>query len=232
MDANTLRPGNKALDYIVNNYADRGEKFAYLVRWLPNLAAQLSSEAKQTSENLLLRVPRENGDQVFSDRSGILADCVLDLMLVPCFGEIAGYCGDNELASLFVDALLYQATGHETEPPTESQVLDDGTHHTHGIAKYKIARRYITSIPDLEGWIFGKEYAAIVEGNARDLARIMAVAPLTLAYRQCARWTVKYFLYGTLPSEDEQQKLNSAVQNSFEMIAQTFRQIGREGSKD
>jgi hypothetical protein len=233
MDTVTLRPGNKALDYIVNNYSDRGEKFEYLVRYLPDFAALLSSEAKKTAEALSQRDNSgETIDQIFSGKSGALADCVLDLMLVPCFGEIAGYCGENELASAFVDALLYQATGHEPGLPTESEVRDEGTHRTHGIAKYQIARRYISSVADLEGWIFGKEYAAIVENDAKDLARIMAVAPLTLAYRQCARWSVRYFLYGTLPSEDEQQKLNSAVEGSFKAMAQVFTRVGREDSKD
>jgi hypothetical protein len=233
MDATTVRPGNKALDCLVNTYSDRNEKFAHLVTCLPNVAASLFSDAKKTSESLLQRIDtREGVSQMFLDKCGTLADCVFDLMLVPCFEEIAGYCGDNELASVFVDALLYQATGREPGLPTEAQVLDEGTHHAHGIAKYKIARHYITSISDLAGWIFGKEYAVIVEGDAKDLARIMAVAPLSLAYRQCARWKVKYFLYGTLPSEDEQQKLSSAVEGSFETLAHAFTRIGREDSKD
>jgi hypothetical protein len=111
METAALRPGNKALDYIVNNSSDRGEKFAYLVRYLPDFAALLSREAKKASEALLqCDNPQESIDQVFPDKSGVLGDCVFDLMLVPCFGEIARYCGDNELASVFVDALLYQST--------------------------------------------------------------------------------------------------------------------------
>lgn len=227
MDTVTLRPGNKALDYMANNCSDRFEHFDHLVRCLPQLAAALSREAQSTSESLLKpKTLREHISQVFSDKGSILADCAFDLMLIPCFEEVTRYCGDNELASCYVDAVLYQATGRWPEIPTESQVLYEGTHHTHGITKYKIARDYIKEIPDLAAWIFGKEYSAIVAGTPKDVVRIMAVLPFTLLFRQHARWKVKYFLYGTLPSENEKQQLNSLVQDVFEKAAKGFGQIG------
>jgi hypothetical protein len=54
MDTVTLRQGNSAFDYLVNNYSDRIEKF-HLVKCLPDLAALMSREAKTTSEGLLKR---------------------------------------------------------------------------------------------------------------------------------------------------------------------------------
>ena len=227
METVTLRSGNKALDYIVNNYSDRDEKAEHLVKCLPSLAALLYREAYETSEMLLKQENlRERIGQMFSDKRSTLADCVFDLMLVPCFEETTRYCGDHELASVFVDALLYQATGRETELPTASQILAEGTHHTHGIAKYQTAREHITSISDLAGWTFGKEYSVIVGEKVADLARIMAVTPLTLLFRQHARWNVKYFLYGTLPSDEERQNLDSAVHDLFEKTRQAFKQAG------
>jgi hypothetical protein len=220
----TLRSGNKALDYIVSNYSDRGEKTQHLVKCLPRLAAVLSGEAQTTAETLLKSNDLwERISGMFSNKRETLAECVFDLMLIPCFEEIVGYCGDNELASVFVDALLYQAAGHEPELPTETQILSKGTHHAHGIAKYKVARDYIKNIPDLAGWLFGKEYAAIVGGRATDVAHILSIEPLTLLFRQHARWSVRYFLYGTLPSEDETKKLDFAVHNLLEKMGQAFK---------
>lgn len=223
MDTITLRPGNGALDYLLKNYPDRGEKFALLVTGIPNFADAMSRDAKRNAEILL---KGENlSERIISDKCALLADCVFDLMLVPCFEEVAKYSENSEFASVFVDALLYEVTGQEAGLPTEAQIRREGTHHTRGVAKYNAARGYIKGIRDVEGWIFGEEYAAIVSDRVADWFRIVSVSPLTLLIRQHSRWTVRYFLYGTLPSDEEQRKLDSVVSGLYEKMAQNAEQI-------
>ena len=146
-------------------------------------------------------------------------------MLVPCFEEVAKYSENNEFASVFVDALLYEATGQEAGLPTEAQIRREGTRHTRGVGKYSAARDYIKGILDVEGWIFGEEYAAIVSDRVADWFRIVSVSPLTLLIRQHSRWAVRYFLYGTLPSDEEQQELDSVVSGLYKKMARNAAQI-------
>jgi len=223
METTTPRPGNGALDYLLKNYPFRGGRFDHLLTILPGLAAALSCDAKRKTESLL--ASEGLSERINSEKSGLLADCVLDLMLVPCFEEIAKYGDNNEFASAFVDALVYQATAQEAGFPTEEQIRRDGTHYTRGVAKYNAARAYMKGIRDVEGWIFGEEYAAIVSDRVADLTRIVSVSPLTLLIRQHSRWTVRYFLYGALPSDQEQRDLDSVVSGLYKKMAQNAAQI-------
>lgn len=103
-------------------------------------------------------------------------------MPVPCFDELAKCCGDNELASLFVDVIVFEATGCEARTPAEAEVLDEGTQRVRGLSKYVLGRRLLR-VPDVEGWMFGKEYSALLTGSAKDLAYTAAVHPTTILIR-------------------------------------------------
>jgi hypothetical protein len=116
---------------------------------------------------------------------------------------VAEYSGDHRLASLFVDALLYDATGCEAGTPTESEVLNEGTHKVRGISKYAIGRQQL-KVPDVEGWMFGKEFAAL-SGHAMDVAYVLAVTPNTIMIRGHGKWMAEYCIKGTLPTEAEKE---------------------------
>jgi hypothetical protein len=217
MDKTGLRAENGALEYLLNYYARR-DKFTQAVECLPDLADRVFQHANDITATLLK--PTTLSDRVKSvlaDKQKVLSMCVFDLMLVSCFSEILEYSEDNEFSSVFVDALLYQATGQETGVPTEEQVRHEGTLQTRGIAKYKVASNYISknSVRDLEGWIFGKEYSCVVSGSSTDFGRIMAVGPITILIRAEGTWDARFFLYGTLPSKDDREKIDILVHDSY-----------------
>lgn len=133
-------------------------------------------------------------------------------MLVGCYGEILRYCEDNDLASLFADALLYQATGCGPSTPSELAVRDEGTEGFRGLPKYAAARKCL-GVADVEGWVFGKEYSELISGHRKDIAHIMAVQPMTILIRAQAKWTAGHFLFGILPTEEEQKNLQVVVRD-------------------
>jgi len=170
------------------------------------LAGLLYEQAERSASALCQNpAPREVHEYKSS-----LVDCVFDLMLLSCFGEVLDYCHDNEVASFFVDAVLYQATGREPGVPTESEILAEGTQRVHGIGKYQIRRDYVKMRGDVDGWTFGKEYAAL-RGAELEFSHIVSVQPFTLLMRGRAKWVVRYCLYGTLPTESEEAALKALV---------------------
>jgi hypothetical protein len=226
MDQRALRAGNGALEYLLSNYRERGDKFTKALECFPDLADTLFQKAQFLTDTFLKpRTVRERIQRAFSDRRNMLSMCVFDLMLASCFSQISEYSDDNKFSSAFIDALLYQATGFEAgDDPTEEQIRHEGTHHTRGIAKYKVASNYISpeSVPDLDGWILGKEYSAIVSGSNADYVRIMTVVPLAILIRAEATWDVGYFLYGTLPSKDQREKVDSLVSDLYTKLGRTL----------
>ena len=228
---NNLRPDNQALEYLLVNYSDRGEKFAQVLRCLIALAEGLMDSALGFTAQIMVKSGvRGAAIGTVSEKCDALAKCVFDLMLLSCFSQIGEYTGDSEFTSVFVDALLYQATGCEAEVPTKSQILDEGTHHTRGVAKYKVARDYI-KISELDGWLFGKEYASVVSGNPKELALIMAVGPISFLIRADAMWSVKYFLYGTSPSDEEREQIKAIADKLSAGTAEVFAQLSSDSAK-
>lgn len=200
MATHNLRPGNRALDYILANYPD-SPAISHLMQSIPTFASLLRDQADETAEILL-----QSGTNLvsrllskFNGKRKLLGDCIIDLMLVPCFEELAKYCGDNELASLFVDVIVFEATGCETGTPAEAEVLDEGTQSVRGLSKYVLGRRLLR-VPDVEGWMFGKEYSALLTGSAKDLAHIASVHPITIQIRRDGKTAAEYCVYGILPA--------------------------------
>lgn len=209
MVAHDLPPGNRAVDYVLANYPD-GPAVSHLMQSIPTFASLLRDQADETADtlfrsgtNLVSRLLSK-----FNGKRKLLGDCIIDLMLVPCFDELAKYCGDNELASLFVDAIVFEATGCEARAPAEAEVLDEGTQSVRGLSKYALGRRLLR-LPDVEGWMFGKEYSALLTGSTKNLAYIEAAHPTTILIRGDGKMVAEYCLYGTTPTPARNNPNNS-----------------------
>lgn len=61
-----------------------------------------------------------------------------------------------------------------------------------------------------KAYTFGKEIAAL-QCHRGDIGVILSVAPISILLRGHAKWTIRYFLYGTLPTDSEQQELDRIV---------------------
>lgn len=148
-----------------------------------------------------------------SAKERLLVYCVFDLHLTSFFAVFMKHLGDADTASALVDALLYQATGFEADSLTEGQVLDAITQNVRGIQKFQAARKAMPHISDIEAWIFGREFSAIVSGEPKDIANILSVSPFSVIARVRARWHISYLLYGLLPTEEEKQALEDTLRN-------------------
>jgi len=144
-----------------------------MVKAIPDLARSLLTRAREEAAGL-------NG------AVGWYSDCVLDLELTGAFHRALAFCHDAALASLFVDALLFDATGHQPTVPEDIDVMAWLTHLYRGVGKYVIARSTLALPPsELPLWVFGAEYAAAV-GCPLDPIRILEVRPAALQIREFA----------------------------------------------
>jgi hypothetical protein len=234
-----LRTGNKALDYLLSQYPQDAKLLAVL-DLLAKLGADLYHDAREAARTLLRtqtpnRLTRLAGG-IASALSGpsaketTLTNCIFDLQLTVFFSETKKYFGDNAIASVLVDALLYQATGFEANSPTETQLLVAGTHNIRGIHKFQVARKSNKSKPhigDTDAWSFGKEFSAILTGNPDDIAYIVSCFSFSLIARVQARWDVRYLLYGTLPTKEEQQGLKVSLKKQEEELQKIVDEFSR-----
>ena len=209
-----LRPGNRALDHVLANYPG-SPTVSHLTQSIPTFASLLRDQADETADTLF----RSGTNLVsrfvskFNGKRKLLGDCIIDLMLVGCFDELAKYCGDNELASLLVDGIVFEATGCEASTPTESEVLYQGTQEARGLSKYVLGRRLLSG-SEVEARMFGKEYSALLTGRPLDIAAVLGVHPLTILIRGNGKMVAEYCLYGTLPREDYMRTLEALFDKS------------------
>ena len=97
----------------------------------------------------------------------------MDLELVSAFSVVEEHAGDPALASCYVDAIVFEATGMEASgPPTDDEYRFEGTHRNRGIAKYEKAKQNF-NVADPTAWLFAKEYAVITSGDALDFAYLL-----------------------------------------------------------
>jgi len=226
-----FREGNRSLDYLITNYQPLDPKVAALVELIPKVAEELYSQARKNATldcftgttNPVSSVIRMLGG-ASSDRQTLLIQCIFDLILTVYFQEVYEYCADKEVASLLTDSLLYQATGLKPSSPTELQIREEGTHTIRGIHKFALADKQMSHIGDIVAWIFGKEIAAL-QGTTRDMAIILSVAPISVMLRAHAKWAIRYFLYGTLPTKADERNLD-------EIIAEMQKDVRNVFSKD
>jgi hypothetical protein len=227
-----LRQGNRALDYLTQNCQPLDSKVAFLIEMIPKISEDLYSQARQDATLTCFSGTTNRVSQIIhgltgavSGRKTLIAQCIFDLSLTVYFDEVYAYCSDKEVASLLTDALLYQATGCEAGTATEDQVLHEGTHATRGVHKFAFAKTKMEHIGDVIAWLFGKEIAAL-QGTPGDIAVIIAVAPVSMMLRVHAKWTIRYFLYGQLPTETEQEQLNQVVAKMQKDARQIFARGG------
>jgi len=139
------------------------EHTARMVKAIPGLALYLLARAREEAANL-------------DGAADWYSDCVLDLELTGAFHRTLAFCRDAALASLFVDALLFEAI----------DVMASLTHLYRGVGKYVIAKSTLTLTPsELPLWVFGMEYAAAI-GQPLDPIRVLEVRPEALQIREFA----------------------------------------------
>lgn len=169
---------------------------AGLINALPGLAAELVAEARKQASSLGIN------DTVF-------AECILDLELAGAFERVLTFVGNRNLASLFIDAVVFEATGKRPSNPSGVDMIACLTHQHRGLAKYAIAKRYF-SVPDPGAWLFGTEYAS-VKGNARDPIHVMNAGIPVLFIRRTGAWAAEKALTGKSPTNEETDALPNAV---------------------
>lgn len=224
-----LRPGNKAFNHLIANYELEGTKTGKLVEVFPELATQLHRNAQKAARCLTAAEASNTISRyvrafvaVSSGKQKLLENCIFDLMLTVCFQELCTYSEDKEVASVFVDALLYQATGSEPTSPTEMEFRFEGTHKARGLQKYVMARQQLKHIGDNVAWLFGKEVAAL-RGDPNDVADVVSVSSVSFLLRVHAKWIVRYFLYGTWPTEAERESLQKTLAKQEKELFEIFK---------
>jgi hypothetical protein len=138
-----------------------------LITVLPGLSSALLSEAQISAKVLSLE-----------DRRFVM--CILDLELFGGFNKALEFTHDDELASIYIDAIVFNLTAEDpSRVPSEMDFRLGGTENFRGIAKYAKAKDYFNvSFP--EAWMFGKEYSQIKTGNALDFAYVASVSPVVV----------------------------------------------------
>lgn len=236
-----LRPGNEALEYLLCHYQPTDPKLRSLIDLLPKLAHSLYCDAQEAARDLLrrhapnpvVRAARAVATLVSrspSAEENALADSIFDLELAAVFGDLSKEIGDNESASVLVDALLYQATGCEPRAPTLDELHDVGTQDARGIHKFQLAHKEFPHIKDIEGWVFGKEFSAIL-GSQTNLLDITAGSFSSLSIRVRARWHTRYLLHGTLPTKEEMDTSLAILRRGVERLGELAEGSSHKGRK-
>jgi hypothetical protein len=233
-----LRKGNRALKYAQSQFIDA--KVQKAIESIPELADGLYYYARG-SARALLKSNTTTARSAVRSVAGLffgptketeLANSIFDLQLTAVFSILSNDLG-NDIASVLVDALLYQATGCEAAalPDGEPPLFLLGCEKVRGIHKYHVARQKMPHIGDIEAWTFGKEFGSIVYGNPMDIAHIMSVSALAFAARVRAQWSVKFVLHGTKPTKEDEEKLRACLEGhdkNLEKMADALSKIPAE----
>ena len=226
-----IRSGSRALEYLFDHYQPFDDKLTHLVKSLPAIGNELYGYAQKESQGLSLAFRANHFARLFtaltktsSNRKETLMLCIFDLELCTYFETVLSYCSDKQLASLFVDSLLFQTTGYEASSPTESEIWDKVTHNARGIQKYLLARQQFKNIGDIQAWVFGKEVAAI-HGNPKDIAIILGVSAFSLATRIFAKNACTFSLHGSLPTEAEQKAFEASLEEMNKKLMEMINNI-------
>jgi hypothetical protein len=230
-----LRAGNKPLSYLLTIRSLSTPGLEQAIDCIPSLAKELVRDARTVAGNLLHCKNHSSIShicailaaalQLKSTKLKALTNSIFDLQLTVLFGELTRCFNDNVIASILVDAVLYQGTGCLAASPTEQEVWDLGTKDVRGIHKFRRASELMPGLKDIDSaaWVFGKEYSAIVSDNPKDLANIVAVAPLSFQLRAEAKWRIRNLLYGELPTVAATKNLDATVRSLEKEIMAAFR---------
>jgi hypothetical protein len=198
---------NQALELI--KQMPQNDVTSKLVTALPNLADELYSEARNWVKTLKLS-------------NSLLAECVLDLELVGGFDSVATFTKDMELASLYIDAIVFAATGKTAGGiPDEWEYRDTGTENYRGIAKYSLAEQYY-NVADPEAWLFGKEYSRIAIGSA-EITHTVSVSIATLRIRKHGAWITEHALTGRVPSKEERDAFSAFENQAYKGLGEVIK---------
>jgi hypothetical protein len=190
---------NPALDHIRS--LPEKDVTVKLVSALPSLARELLSEARKQAKAL-------------RSQNSLLVECVLDLELVGALDRVAKFTNDYDLASIYVDAIVFEATNKGPSGiPADLEFKATGTEQHRGIAKYSVAEKYF-NVGDPCAWLFGKEYSKIMTGSALDIAYVTPVGPTTLIIRQYGAWMTDYALTGKVPGKEEKDAFLAVIERS------------------
>jgi hypothetical protein len=174
---------------------------AGLIAAMPGLATELYGEAAKAANALGIADPA-------------FADCVFDLQLVGAFEQAMIFTGDRNLASLFVDAMIFQATGKAPSVPSHAEIISGETSEHRGIAKYVLATKHSSSgLSDPGAWAFGAEYARAI-GGEWDLTNVVVPGQSVLFIRRTGVWATERALTGKFPTKEEMDALPNAIRMS------------------
>jgi len=170
---------------------------AGLIAAVPGLATELHREAAQQAKVLGITDPA-------------FTDCVFDLELVGAFEKAMVFTGDQNLASLFVDAMVFKATGKPPSVPSHDEIISGLTRDHRGVAKYALARKH-SSLTNLDSgaWLFTKEYVG-AKGEELNPANIVAGGRSVLTIRRTGVWVTEKALTGKSPTQEEMDSLPNA----------------------
>lgn len=158
---------------------------AGLIAAVPGLANELYGESAKYTAALGISDPA-------------FADCVFDLQLTGVFEKAMIFTGNENLASLFVDAMIFKATGKSPSEPTVDEINAGLTDKCRGVNKYAMARKYLP-VRDPGALLFGREYARARENglNQADVDRGLIAA---LHIRQAGARAANMALTGKSPA--------------------------------
>ena len=217
-----LRSGNRSLAYLIKHYDSSDPKISFLVESLLRLSQDFSDLAESSTKDLIREYQFRGNLDIMS-----LTHCVFDLLLTILFQETIKYAGKNEVASLFVDSVLYEVTGCEPSRPTEAELVCGETHRARGIHKFMLARDLWPHIGDATAWLFGKECSTI-QGEPSDISIILSVSLFALSTRVHAKWIIESVFYGTVPTEAQRQALEASLIEQERELIESFRRVAPE----
>jgi hypothetical protein len=167
-----------------------------LIAAIPSLTTELLGEARNQAASL------EICDANF-------IECIFDLELTSAFERAMAFAQDRNVVSLFIDAMVFMATGKSPSAPTGVDMIAGLTHQHRGIAKYAISEKFY-SAPDPGAWSFGAEYAR-AKGNAQDPMLAVAAGASVLDIRRAGAWATEKALTGRTPTQQEMDALPNAI---------------------
>jgi hypothetical protein len=240
-----LRTQNSALDYFVSRHSPIDPKLQTFIDSFPKFAYELYCGAEDEARYLLrekrylLRLCTPNPLKRLArgiaatlrgrSKQKLLADCIFDLHLTVFFTVFMEHLGDADGASALVDALLYQIRGYAKASPTQDEqaVSDATTENVRGVHKFVVARKTLAHLGDVEGWIFGREFSAIISGDPFDFIPVQSVQTSSIYTRVCAGWHLRYLLFGVLPTDEEQQALKAFFGDAEKRHQDMIDRLGR-----
>jgi hypothetical protein len=165
---------------------------AGLIAAIPGLASELYVEAKKQASSLGIH------DANF-------VECVFDLELVGAFEKVMTFTDDRNLVSLFVDAMVFHATGKTPSTPSHVEISSGETSGHRGIAKYALATKHSSSgVPDPGAWLFTKEFTgARGDGDIANPSQIVVGGRSVLTIRRTGVWLTERALTGKSPTQVE-----------------------------